>query len=230
MIPKVLIFTVIYDQKDYCLQEFLRHSKKISYPNKRHIFIDNSTGQDYYIKLKRLGLDAFHIERGNNSREALARSQNLARQMAEKQRYDYLFSLESDIMVPENIIQRLMMHCKPVVTALYTIGTPEIPIPCITMPYFDEKISAFGTKLLPREEWENYRNNGLKQVQAGGFGTCLIYKSVFTRFKFTYDVRFTGHSDVYFFNDCFNERIPVYVDTDIICEHKNSDWNNVKDR
>ena len=230
MLPKVLVFTAIYEGKDYCLQRFLRHAKALTYPNMRHIFVDNSKDKNYFIKLKRLGLDVYHVERGNNSREALARAQMFARQIAIDQGYDYLFSLESDLMIPKDIIQRLMMHTKPVVTALYHIGTKDIRVPCITMPYFDEKISAFGTKLLPRDQWSEYENKGLKQVQAGGFGTCLITRNIFTKFRFTYDQRFTGHSDIYFFNQCFNNKIPVYVDTDIICEHENSDWNDVKDK
>jgi len=228
MIPKVLIFTAIYDKKDYSLKKFLECTSKLTYPNFRHIFIDNSETLDYYEKLKGMNLDVYHVERGNNTRESLARAQEFARMLAEKEDYDYILSIESDIYVTPDTVQTLMFHAKDVVTAWYEIGTKEIRVPCITLEYFDEKIGAYGTRLLKPDEFDAFTNKGLRKVQAGGMGCCLIYKSVFLRFKFTYDERFTGHSDIYFFNDCFNNKIPVFVDTDLRFEHENSDWSKVE--
>jgi hypothetical protein len=232
MIPKVLIFTPIYEAKDYCLEEFLSYSQKITYPNKRHIFIDNSTTEDYTNKLIGMGLEAYHVPRGNNSREALARAQNFARKIAIEGEYDYLFSLESDIMVNKDIVQALLSWGKDVISALYMIGDKSkgLQVPCITLPKWHEELGAFGTTLVPPEQLMNYINKGIKQVQAAGMGCCLIHKSVFKRFVFKYDPRFKGHSDIYFFNDLFEKRIPVWVDTDIICDHRNSKWQDVKDR
>lgn len=229
MLPKVLVFTPIYEAKDYCLKDFIAHSKKLTYGNKRHIFIDNSQGREYFTKLKRMGLDVFHVDRGDNSRQALAAAQNKARSIALEGDYDYMFSLESDIFPPEDIIERLMMHVKPVITGLYFIG-PQTNVPCITLPEYQESIKAFGTRLLKVDEFRDYIRKGLKRVAAGGFGTALIRRDIFEKTNFTYDYRFQGHSDIYFFNWCFNNKVPVYVDTDIVCEHKNSDWKEVKDR
>lgn len=235
-LPKILIFTSIYDAKDYCLDEFVNKALKITYPNKHHIFIDNSANKDYFLKLKRklqpLGFSVYHIERGSNSREAIARTQMFARNKAITGNYDYLFSLESDIMVPSNILEQLLKHGKDVITALYHIGDRKKGqrVPCITLPDYNKYLNAFGTRLLSPEEWSSYTRQGLKQVQAGGFGTCLIHKRIFRRFPFFYDPRFQGHSDIYFFNTLFMSRIPVFVDTDIVCEHKNSNWDEVEDR
>jgi hypothetical protein len=228
MIPKVLIFTAIYDKKDYSMSKFLACARKINYPNFRHIFIDNSEDLEYFTKLKRQGLDVYHVQRGNNTRESLARAQEFARILASNEDYDYILSIESDIYVTPDVVQTLLFHAKDVVSAWYEIGTKEIRVPCITIAYFDEKIGAYGTRLLKPDEFKEYTNNGLKVVQAAGMGCCLIYKSVFLRFPFTYDERFTGHSDIYFFNDCFNNKIPVFVDTDLRFEHENSDWSKVE--
>jgi len=231
-LPRVLVFTIIYEAKEYCLDEFLKHSKAINYPNIRHIFVDNSTTTDFYKKLKGMGLEAYHVERGANSREALARSQNFARKIALDENYDYLFSLESDIMCPPDIIQNLMKHSKDIISGVYYIGDKSkgVRVPCITLPKFNEELGAFGTRLLFKEEFPQYLNKGLKQVQAGGMGCTLIYKRVLKRIPFTYDPRFTGHSDIYFFNEAFRKKIPVFVDTDIYCEHDNINWDTVDDR
>jgi len=231
-LPKVLIFTPIYEAKDYSLEEFLKHTEALTYPNKRHIFIDNSETDEYYHKLKKRGLDVYYVGRGNNSREAISRGQNFARKIALEENYPYIFSLESDIMCPPDIVQRLMSRGKDVISGLYHIGdrSKGVRVPCITIKKWNENLAAFGTRLLNPEEWDDYNNKGVKQVQAAGMGCCLIHKNAFKRVAFTYDPRLKGHSDIYFFNDMFRMRIPVYVDTDVYCDHQNVNWTTVEDR
>jgi len=237
-LPKVLVFTPVYEKKDYSLNRFLKHVSKIKYPKDRieHIFIDNSATDEYYKSIKRkveaFGFKIYHIERGANSREALARSQNFARRQALNKDYDYLFSIESDIYVPEDVLIKLLTHGKDVVTALYHIGDREKGqrVPCITLPEWSETLNAWGTRLLRKEEFELYTNIGLIQVQAGGMGVCLMSKLAFESTPFFYDPRFQGHSDIYFFNKMFMHHIGVFVDTNIICEHENTPWDTVEDR
>lgn len=235
-LPRVLIFTVTYEGKEYAREKFMQHFNAITYPKEfyRHVWIDNSKDKSYYTKLKNLygDADVFYVNRGNNTREALSRGQNLARQLAINNDYDYILSLESDILVTPNIIQDLLKSAKDVITALYFLGDRDKGerIPCITIPEFNEGLGAWGSRLLKPEEFKDYINNGLIKAHAGGMGCCLISKNIFTKFHFYYDPRFKGHSDIYFFQDCFINKIPVYVNTDLICDHINSDWRKVSDR
>jgi len=133
MLPKILVFTPIYDGKEYCIDEFIGYAEKLSYPNMKHIFIDNSQTSDFSKKLEGKGLTVYRVDRGSNSREALARAQNFARRIALDEDYDYIFSLESDIMCQPDILQRLIKHGKDVVSGLYEIGElGKIRFPCIT--------------------------------------------------------------------------------------------------
>lgn len=231
-LPKVLIFTPIYEGKDYCLDRWLEYASKINYPNKRHIIIDNSATPDYAKSLKSrvepLGMEVYHVGRGNNSREALTRAQVFARKMMLEEGYDYLLSIESDIMVPPTIVQLLVMRHKAVVTACYLIGNDKVKLPCITLP--EQYGSHWGTRLLKPEEYEQFINQGLVQVQAGGMGCCLMRRDAMEKVGFYFDARFKGHSDIYFFNSCFNAKIPVFVDTDIWLDHDNRPWDEVADR
>ena len=235
-LPKVLVFTITYEGKEYAREQFMSFIKGITYPKDsyRHIIIDNSPTMDYYNKLVSLygSENVYHTERGNNSRESLARSQNLARRIAIDEGYDYLLSIESDIFVPPQIIQKLLVHGVKVVSVLYFIGDRSLGqrVPCITLPEFFEDIGAWGSRLLKPEEYGEYLNQGLKPVHAAGMGCCLIKREVFEKFIFYYDPRVIGHSDIFFFQDCFINKIPVYVDTDILCHHENSRWQDVKDR
>ncbi len=230
--PKVLIFTPIYEGKDYCLEDFLQKAKAIDYPNARHLFIDNSANLHYYYKLISMGLDVVHVDRGNNSREAIARACNYARKIAIDEGYDYLLSLESDVMVPPNIVQLLLEGARDVITALYFIGdrSKNIRVPCVTLPEFKKEYGYFGTRVLTAEEYPQFLHKGQQRVQAGGMGCCLMYRKVFLQIPFSYEVGLKGHPDIYFFNDCFRLRIPVYVDTDIVLDHQNVPWSGVADR
>ncbi len=232
--PKILIFTPIYEGKDYCLDTFLEHARNIDYPNSRHIIIDNSKDDSYYkyLKTKVDKEEVYRVERGNNSRETLARTQNFARRIALNEGYHFLFSLESDVMVPRDTIKGLLISGKSVISGLYFIGDRNkgVRVPCITVRKWNDQIGAYGSRLLAPEEFYDYLNQGIKHVHAAGMGCCLMHRSVFAQFPFTYDYRYKGHSDIYFFNDCFRRGIPVFVHTDIVCDHQNSKWEDVEDR
>ena len=231
-LPKVLVFTVTYDGKDYCLDKFLEGLKSLNYPNYKHIFIDNSEDDSYSKKLSSMGYDVVHVDRAENTRAGIAKSQNVARRMAIDGDYDYMMSLESDILPPKDCIQRLVSHGKDVVTGLYHIGdlAKGQRVPCITLKSWNETLGAYGTRLLAADEWAKYIYNGLQRVEAGGFGCCMIHNSVFKEIGFYYFDEHQGHSDIFFFNDCFRRKIAVYVDTNIVCEHDNQIWANIKNR
>jgi len=233
-LPKILVFTVTYEGKDYVFNEWKQYVDNINYPknNWYHLVIDNSENEEYTKKLKNLGMNVVHIQRGNNSREAITRAQKYARRYAIQNGYDYILSLESDVLVPPSIIQDLLKSGKPIISALYMIGdrSKGVRVPCIALSKWNSDLGAWGTRLLEPEEWKDYLHNGLKQVHTACMGVCLISKEVFNKIDFYYDSRYEKHSDVYYFNDCFINRIPVWVDTDIFCDHKNVNWSNVKDR
>jgi hypothetical protein len=231
------MFTPIYADKDYCLQEFLDNTSKFTYKNKKHIIIDNSNDNGvYYNKLKVIcepySIEVYHVERGNNSREALSRAQNLARKIFLEGDYDFLFSLESDIFPKPNVLDALVSHNLDIITGLYFLGSEEegTRIPCITVLRKNPKTNTMGSRLLTWEEVPEYIGKGVKEVMAGGMGCCLMYRKVIEKIKFTYIPGMKGHSDVYFFNDAWRLGYIVAVDTDMYCDHKNSDWTKVKDR
>jgi len=230
--PKVLIFSPTYEGKEYCRERFVETINKIKYPNFDFIMIDNSKTEDYYNKLKKEGIDVRRVPRGNNSREALAASQNYARRYALDNNYDYVLSIESDIFPPTTIIQDLMKHWKPVIGAWYLIGgtTEKIPKhPCV---FLLDNSKHGATRLITLKEHEQAKEKGgLQQVHGMGVGCTLIDINVLKEQVFWCDNRFTNkHSDVYFYMDLWNKKVPVYVNYDVYVEHQPSDWSLVHDR
>jgi len=230
-LPKVLVFSPTYEGKEYCREEFIENINKLNYPNHDFIMIDNSATIDYYNKLKEVGVPVVRVPRGNNSRDALAAAQNYARRKAIEEGYDYVLSVESDLFPPKDCIQKLMGHFKPVVGALYMIGgIGKIPKhPCVFLPKSD---GSNGTRLITKQEHEKLKlEGGIFRVHGMGVGTTLIDVSVLKKHVFWCDNRFENkHSDVYFYMDLWNKKIPVFVDYDMEIRHENSDWKNVEDR
>ena len=230
-LPKVLVFSITYIGKDYILDEFLEASSKINYPKDkyRHVIIDNSVGLGYYNKLKSMGLEVYHVERGNNTREALARSQNFARKLTLEGDYDYALSLESDLLIKPDTLWKLVGDGKDVVGVLYMIGNAGNRVPCITINKKHEN-GLIGSRLLKKEEFPAYFDNGLLPVHNGGLGCTLIKRKVFEKISFFYYPYLKNHSDGFFANDCWRNGFRVYVDSGLFLEHHNVPWSEVKDR
>lgn len=230
-LPKVLIFTITYSGKEYCYEQFAEGVSKINYPNARHIWIDNTEGDEYYELLKSRGHEVFKVARGNNSREALARSQNFARNIALKEDYDYMLSIESDILeIPADIVQQLIGCSRDVVGCLYPIGPKNNRKPCITMPGRGEN-GMLITRLIHDEEFKQMlQSPGLYSVNGCGLGCTLISRPVFEKIGFSYFPSSRAHSDAFFANDVWKNGFRLFVNTEIILLHENVPWSGVEDR
>lgn len=228
-LPRVLIAIITYEGKDYCYEEFKKHAKGINYPNKKFLLIDNSADNSYAKKLRKDWDTVFRTRRGNNARESLARSQEYAKRFMQKNNYDYLLFLESDMMVPPDVVQRLMKHGKPMVGVYYEIGYENDRVPCITL-FVKDKQGFFGTRKLQPDEFSNYKNNGLLPVAHCGLGCTLIHKDVFDGITFKYFPELKGYSDVFFANDVAIKGTQIFCDTNIVVPHDSFNSCHVKDR
>lgn len=231
--PKVLVASPIYEDKEYIRKRWVQQIKNLDYPNYDYLLVDNSKTLDYTRRLKREGVRIVHVNRGDNSRDAIATSMNLIRKKVIDGHYDYLMSIESDLIPPKDIIQRLMRHNKPVVGSIYLIGFANDP----KQP---QRACLFQTKMNEKGMMETYNctpqeslammNTGLQPCHGTGLGCTLIKKYILDTYKFWYDPRFTNkHPDVYFFMQLHNDGVQAYVDTDIHVYHQPSRWTKVKD-
>jgi hypothetical protein len=222
-LPRVLIAVITYDGKDYCYDKFKRHAKAINYPNKEFLFVDNSKSHKYAEKLRKDWDNVIRSKRGNNARESLARGQEIAKRYMQENDFDYLLFLESDMMVPHDIVQKLMKHGKQVCGVYYEIGYENYRVPCITIVIITES-GTKGTRRLKPEEISDYQNKGLKQVAHCGLGCTLIRKEVFEGITFKYIPDLRGYSDIFFANDINNKGISVW------CEKLPKYWELQKEK
>lgn len=237
--PKVMIGIVTYDGKDYIWDEFIANVRKLNYPNVDIVVVDNTATKKYYSKLKRSLTQpnerVIHVQRGLNSREAQSKSLNKLREVFLKGDYEYFMSIESDLIPPVDIIERLMSHGKPVVGAMYLIGhtwsETQPPRPCLFATKPNKEGTGHDTYNIPAHEGWHYFGTGLRLVHGCGIGCTLMRRNILENFKFwwTMEGNVPKHSDVLFYMDLNNRRIQIYVDADIYIPHFRSNWDDVKD-
>lgn len=231
--PKVLVGITVFDGKEYIWDKFYENLKKLDYPNYDIMVVDNSASKKFYKKLLKQGVPITHIKRAETSREALADAQNVIRDKVLSEDYDYLLFVESDLLPPRDIIQRLMRHNQLSVGVMYYIGyhynPREPPRPCLFG--LDRRADgSLGTKNLPPQEGWAFFGHGLVKIHGCGFGTTLIKRVLLEKYKFWHSLeKPIKHSDVLWYMNLHNDGYSAYVDTDIVVPHHNSDWNKIKD-
>lgn len=231
--PKVLVAAPIYSGKDYIFKEWYNLITHLNYPNYDWLIVDNSRMESYAVGLRRKGYQkVIHIPRGGNSRKGIARASEYIRRYAINNGYDYIMFIESDLLPPKDIIQRLMKHNKLVCGATYEIGlhgSKDAPRRPIYYEKYKTETGDNGLRLMDVETAYSFINTGLMKCPAFGFGSTLIHKSIFSKYSFKYDANGTLHSDMVFYWELHNDGVECFVDTDIVVPHFNQNWAFMKD-
>ena len=205
--PKVLIAIPTYNKKEYCLPEFLKALENLTYPNYDVIFCDTSPGNDYFEKLKGMGLNVLKSNFNNiDSRLNLRDGRNILRMHFLTHDYDYYFSLEDDNIPPKDIIQRLLEVNEDVVGGWYTFRN-EYPSVILGNPYN----TGFRANI---PLWE--KTPSVFKCFSMGLGCVLIKKYVIEKFKFK--VEQASHNgedlhwndDIFFYLNCDDVQIKCY--------------------
>lgn len=142
-------------------------------------------------------------------------------------RYDYLFSVDSDIVLPSDALRKMIEADKDIVTGLYI---QRIPNTHTLEVYLVNPNGGFSN--IPRELL--FQHNGLVEVAACGFGCCLVKGEVFRNMEYPHfyyqsalDHRNTLSEDVYFCKKARDSGFQIWADTTITCDHKGSTFFKV---
>jgi len=222
--PRVLVGCPTSDYKAYCLDQYIEAVKSLTYPNYDILMVDNSETDEYYKRIKKLGIPAARSGFEKKARDRIVLSRNMLREKAIKENYDYFLSLEQDVIPPRDIIEKLMSHKKDVVAGVYFLMNP----------YFDEH-------KLRTSIWTNYNpetkqmfrvknefvlsNKVLLDIHATGLGCILISRKALEKIKFRYDKKTEGFDDMFFCKDARDSGFKLYADTGVICKHLTKDWS-----
>lgn len=222
--PKVLIGTPTAQIKDYCWNEFSERVDQLTYKKSAFYLVDNSLSRKYHKKIRKQRVDVGFVKRKSKSNiQYICESHNMIRDYALKHNFDYLLHLESDVIPPIDVIERLLSHNKAVVSAPYHINFGDRS-QLMLVEQEPNTIDFLETEMMSIEDGFLFLDGTLKKIHNGGLGCTLIHKSVLEQIPFRYMDGYHAHPDTFFAIDLAVKKIDFHVDTSIMCEHRNSEW------
>lgn len=238
MFPKVLLACPTSQHKTYCQSDWVANVKNLTYPNLEILIVDNSRDSKNAIELKRLFEGCKHKWQVINSEpketvcDTLVDCCNKIRQYVLKEKFDYWFSLESDLFPPVNIIEYLLAFQKPLVCATYfTFGGDST----LLLNHEMLRIGKFPyvqIKTMLNTFINDVKDKGvLKPTLQAGMGCLMVKANVLRKVMFRYDANEfkAGYHDYFFLMDLYRLGYTVYSDFSVIIEHRNNSkrWDKI---
>ena len=216
MADKVLIGCPTSKHKEYALLEYIDGLRKIKYRPAEILLVDNSNDMTYFKTLQDLALNAVRGPWIDETRARIAASRNILRQKVLDEDYDYLLSLEQDVIPPPDVIEKLLEHKKKIVSGVYFAKYPMLGEKVIPLAFKEQK-KEDKIKLVPLTEDEVFMGPRLQKVIATGLGCVLIHKDVLKKISFR--VEPMTFDDQPFFYDAHRLGFEAFVDTSVKCKH-----------
>jgi hypothetical protein len=143
--------------------------------------------------------------------------------------HDYLFCVDSDIVLPDDTLLKMVGWDRDVVSGLYIQRIPGTH----TIEIYEEN-GYGGVSNIP---WDNIKDHiGIKEIAACGFGCVLIKSEVLRAMEYPHfvyrsalDHAHTFSEDVYFCQKAREAGFKIWADTTILCEHVGSFSFKVQD-
>lgn len=132
-------------------------------------------------------------------------------------RYDYLFCVDSDIVLPYDCIEKMLSADKDIISGLYI---QRIPGRQILEIYKDAENGVTN------HQFEDVKDLGIFQIASCGMGCCLIKSEVLRKLEYPHFVyksalshAYTFSEDIYFCCKAREAGFTVWADATIRCEH-----------
>lgn len=236
--PKILLAAPQHESKMYCWDAWWERVNQLSYPNFDIFISDNSPTEDNakiireYAKSSKHKTIIVHQKRRHTSLIKHINESHLACQRyAIRNGYKAMFHLETDVVPPIDVIERLWVHGKSVCSGVYDIfyGKRRKAMVQMIEQYDKTKTGLRIVDYIEHAEADFFTGR-LEQVYHAGIGCILIHDHVLKQIKFRCVDGIDFHTDTWFGNDCYLNNIPIFVDTTVQCDHLNSTWLTVKDQ
>lgn len=135
--------------------------------------------------------------------------------------YNYLFSIDSDIVLPTDALKKMLEADKDMITGLYIQRIEDTH----TVEVY-RSTNGDGRAHIP---YELLKGKGIVEVAGCGFGCVLVKRKVMEGLKYPYfvyrsalDHAHTYSEDVYFCKQATDAGFTIWADTSILCDHLGS--------
>jgi len=225
---KVLIATPICKSKDYCWEEYLSAVKKLKLPRGwigHHLIVDNSDDCGLQELSEKEQCIYMCINTEKKPMDKLVKSRNAAIDYAAFKEYDWLFFVDSDVIVPEDAVLKLLDNDIPSDKgSLYFINQRLVSgfYPLISDVGLPEPT---GMILNSRGVYKPIEldKHDIYEVDLIGMGCCLIHKDLFVhRFRCERDKNdfLIKSEDMCYCADLKKLGVIILFDTRVIAKHK----------
>jgi hypothetical protein len=227
---KVLIGCPTCDKYSYCINQWLERIKSLIDFSKTlgieadYLLVDNSESDIFFNSLKNK-INIVRIPFISDVKSRIVFSRNILRQRAINQDYDYFLSIEQDIFVEKDILQRLLKHNKKIVSAYYgkyyrveaqDNETKEIKEFILEIPvvWFQESADK-----IRRANPPEILNKGLVNIGGSGLGCILIHREVLKNLEFRIEKDSKAFDDMFFCIDAKKSGFELFLDSETRVEH-----------
>jgi|SRR3989344_105814 len=215
---KILVGIPTSFHKEYCLKEFSKGIKELTYKEKEVLFVDNSKDDNYLKKIRNLGFQAIKGPYFDAPVKRISASRNVLINTAIKENFDYILFLDQDTIPPKDSIERFLKGNKPIICGIVFSrakspdGKPAYTPNVYKIIPADKELPDM-VELSPGE----IASNKLLRVVSCGGACIFVSKEVFTKVRFREDLK--QCEDRWFCIDLYKTNIPLYCDTSIKCKH-----------
>ncbi len=213
---KVLIGVVTYGKQRYCLDDFLMCLSKQTV-KADVLFVVNNGESAYATLIKSKRFNAVEDPKPASNRiEKIVNGRKYLREYALKNDYDYLFFVDSDVMIPSRALEYLLATGADVVAGAYLNTFMIDGKPVIAPVLFKD---------LGNGECQQFTYNGaavpkVMEVGAAGFGCTLISRKVLQAVDLrTFNNSVSGGEDMAFFVDARAKGFKTVANTHVKCLH-----------
>jgi len=261
-LPKVLLSCPTSSRHSHLIDRWIKHLDSLTYPIDV-LLVDTSDNGEYFKRLKKLKVHGKKINVDRMKWEPDKRHilQHLTdvrehiRRYALKNNFDFLFSLDDDIFVPKNAVQKLISRNKELVGFYVHIYNPSARVPCVqkeggfqmnkgcywfsfaeideykkfVKKYKTNKLSLQEKHLVPFLIKDKFKPD-IVPVWSVGVGCLMIRRDVLEKVPFMTHDTFIWGEDNWFFQACEDKKIQFWLDTSVRPKHLNTNWSMITEK
>jgi GT2 family glycosyltransferase len=223
---RVLLAFVTYEGHKYCAEPFVDSLGNLTYPEFDVLVIETSENDTYSILLKgridknrklkhKTKMIRYVPKEDELPFDVILSARKRVQQEFLKGDYDYLFFVDSDVILPSDVIEKLIENDKDIITGVYLVGKIVNGKPGVFPVLYD--FSGDKARMMSLKE---VLPNRTMKIAVGGFGCTLIKRKVMEKIELRRKDNTT--EDVFFYKDARDEHgFETWCDTSVKCDHLN---------
>ncbi len=222
-LPKILVGSPVYSNKKYITPYWIENVKNLAYENYDIVVVDNSKQNTRFERIfEKEGIKVIKSEYYTNPFKRLTEARKKLNNYVIEKDYDFLMSIEQDIIVPLDILTLFLSHKKKIIGGPYIVSShTNNQRRCIDYVISASKLDKVLDVVdsIDVNEWylaSEIENKGLIQVKSCSLGCTLIDIEIIKSIEVRYNPEINRADDSYFFHDCYKKGIDVFLDTSLL--------------